>query len=321
MPTSQAQLFLPVIAQAAPGITNIPLLERNDVEYTEIAVRSLLNWVEGSHMSDVFSVNPYRGCEFGCAYCYARYTHEFLELSQWEDFERKIFVKLGAARAIRRDLGTSKDVRKHGIAIGTATDPYQPAEAKFRVTRSILRALLPYRDVPISIVTKSGLIAQDADLLAEISKRHPLTVCFSCVTTDRHLLRAIERRSPMAHVRFAAMKQLTSRGIDCKLLMMPILPGITDSKANIKAVATAAREAGARDVRAGALWLTDSSRRRFLPWLATAFPDLHRRYEAVFGEGSMYTPDAYRDMLAARVRAILTEVGFGQDATEVCVAE
>ena len=157
-----------------------------------MTTRSILNWVQGSHMTDVFSVNPYRGCEFGCAYCYARYTHEFMDLPDWEAFERRIFVKAAAARALRRDLASSRDVRTHGIAIGTATDPYQPAEAKFHVTRQILEGLLPHSGIPISIVTKSGLIERDADLLAKLADRHEVRIHFSCITTDRVLLRAIE---------------------------------------------------------------------------------------------------------------------------------
>jgi DNA repair photolyase len=309
-----AQLSFPVLSASTPGRPGELISEHNQVEYVEMTVRSILNWVDGQHMSDVFSINPYRGCEFGCAYCYARYTHEFLDLPEWEAFERKIFVKSDAARALRRDLGTSRDVRAHGIAIGTATDPYQPAEARFRVTRSILQALLPFRDIPFSIVTKSGLIAQDAELLAELGKRHPVKVFFSCITTDGPLLRAIERRSPLAHVRFGAMRKLVDKGVHCELLLMPVLPGLTDSEHNLRSVAVAAKNAGASRVHARALWLSSASRRRFLPWLAEEFPELHARYVAAFGSAEMYSPEAYRKALAARVRKVLDEVGFTGDA-------
>ena len=306
---ASAQLSLPVVGAATR--TGTPLTERNQVEYVEMTVKSILNWVDGRHLTDVFSVNPYRGCEFGCSYCYARYTHEFLDLPEWEAFERKVFVKRDAARALHRDLKTSRDVRRHGIAIGTATDPYQPAEARFRVTRSILEALLPHRGIPISIVTKSGLIAQDAALLAELGRRHPLKVFFSCITTDRHLLRAIERRSPMAHVRFGAMRILTDHGIPCELLLMPVLPGVTDDDEKLRQVIRSAKQAGALKISARALWLTDASRRRFLPWLQEQFPELHARYVTVYGERGMYSPDDYRADLATRFRRLLTEEGFG----------
>ncbi len=317
MPAPSPQLALPILKTiAAPGRPGgSELSVRNEVQYVELTVRSILNWVEGTHMNEVFSVNPYRGCEFGCAYCYARYTHEFMDLPDWEAFERTIFVKTGAVRALKRDLATSRDVRRYGIAIGTATDPYQPAEMRYRITRQILEALLPFRDIPISIVTKSGLIAQDAALLGRLAQRHKVRVHFSCVTTNRTLLRAIERRSPMAHVRFSALRTLTEHGVHCDVLMMPVLPGITDDEANLEAVAREARAAGARAVHARALWLSTASRKRFLPWLAAEFPALHDRYEAVYGERGMYTPDAYREALAARVARILHRTGFREEAS------
>ena len=320
--TARSQLAFAVVPQpSAPGRPGGPILtERNDVEYVELTVRSLLNWVEGRHMTDVFSINPYRGCEFGCAYCYARYTHEFMDLPDWEAFERRIFVKTGAARALRRDLTTSRDVRQFGVAIGTATDPYQPAEARFHVTRQILEALLPHRGIPISIITKSGLIERDAELLARLAEHHTVKVHFSCVTTDRHLLRAIERRSPLAHLRFKAMRALTDRGIHCDLLVMPVLPGITDSEDNLVDVMTAGRAAGARSASARALWLSDASRRRFLPWLESEFPALHRKYLATYGDRGMYTPDAYQKTLAERVARARVRAGFveGAAAEEAC---
>ncbi len=222
-------------------------------------------------------------------------------------------MKKEAARALRRDLASSRDVRSHGIAIGTATDPYQPAEARFGVTRQILEALLPHRDIPISIVTKSGLIERDADLLATLARRHTVKIHFSCITMDGRLLRAIERRSPMANLRFKAMRALTLRGVHCDLLLMPVLPGITDSEENLVQVMTAARAAGARSAHARALWLSDASRRRFLPWLAAEFPKLHARYQAAYGDRGMYSPAAYRQALASRVARAWERSGFGPD--------
>lgn len=306
------QLSLPVVAPAlAPGRPGGALLEeRNAVEYVEMTVRSILTWVEGRHMTDTFSLNPYRGCEFGCSYCYARYTHEFLDLADWEAFERRIFVKREAARALRRDLASSRDVARHGIAIGTATDPYQPAEARFRITRQVLEALLPHRGLSLSLVTKSGLISRDVDLWARLAERHRVTVFFSCITTDRHLLRAIERRSPTAEVRFSAMRKLVDAGVNCELLMMPVMPGLTDDEASMEAVARAARQAGASALYARALWLSTASRRRFDPWLRDTFPDLYERYASTYGDRGMYAPDEYRREIAERVARVKKRVGF-----------
>lgn len=309
---ARAQLSLPVVGEApTPGRAGGAVFEvRNQVEYVELPVRSVLNKVDGRHMKNVFSVNPYRGCELGCAYCYARYTHEFLDLPDWEAFERRIFVKRDADRALRRDLASGRDVQRLGIAIGTATDPYQPAEARFQVTRRLLESLLPHSGIPISLVTKSGLIERDTELLATLAKRHDVTVLFSCIILDRHLLRAIERRSPLAHVRFRAMRRLVDAGVRCEMLLMPILPGITDDEANLDSVIAEARVSGASDVHARVLWLTDASRKRFLPWLAEAFPELHARYLDAFGERSMYTAERYRDEIARRVRRLLNHHGF-----------
>lgn len=307
------QLSLPVLPspQVAPGRPGGAVLEvRNAVEYVELTTRSILNWVDGRHMREVFSVNPYRGCEFGCAYCYARYTHEFLDLPDWEAFERRIFVKVDAARALRRDLASSRDVLRHGIAIGTATDPYQPAEARFRLTRQILEALLPHRDLRISLVTKSGLITRDVDVLSRLSSRHRVTVLFSCITTDRRLLRAIERRSPMAHVRFAAMRRLVEAGVRCELLMMPILPGLTDDEEGLSRVVECAREAGASAIHSRVLWLSDASRRRFEPWLEESFPQLFARYRRAYGARGMYADPALREATSRRVEGVLRRAGF-----------
>jgi DNA repair photolyase len=290
------------------------MARENDVEYVPMVCRSILNWVQGRHVSDTFSVNPYRGCEVGCAYCYARYTHEFLELPDWEAFERRVFVKVDAPQALTRDL-KRKDVLAHGVTIGTATDPYQPAERHFRITRRLLEGLLaaPARRIPISIITKSNLIRRDAALLAKLAERHDLTVCFSCITTDVELLRLLERRAPHPDARFRAMRTLTERGVRCGTLVMPILPGITDGEENLAHLVSRSREASASFVHAGPLWLTDASRKRFFPWLAQHAPALHERYIAALGK-RMYVRDDYRRQLDERLRGILARYGYGQAA-------
>lgn len=308
----RVQPSLPTIPEAlAPGRPGGErLLTRNGVEYFELAARSVLTWVNGTHMKQVYSINPYRGCELGCSYCYARYTHEFMDLPDWETFERKIFVKTQAARVLKRELASSKKVLEHGITIGTATDPYQPAEAQFGITRKILETLLPHRGLKISLITKSGLILRDRELLVELSRRHQLKLLFSCISMDPRLIRAIERRAPTAQLRFRAMKTLSDASIRCELLLMPILPGISDSEENLSAVIAAAKAAGARRVHARVLWLSDSSKKRYLPWLEQNFPELHHRYRDVFQGRRMYTDGAYREVIASRVQEMLEKQGF-----------
>jgi DNA repair photolyase len=302
------------MSPAAPALfpvvspTGAPLAERNDVEYVRMTCKSILNWVQGTHMKDVFSVNPYRGCEFGCSYCYARYTFEFMELDAATLWDRRIFVKTDAPAALRRDL-RRREVLKYGIAIGTATDPYQPAERKFEITRRILEGLLPLRGIPLSIVTKSGLVRRDADLLAELSRRHEVDVCFSCISLDDRLLRALEPRAPHPLTRFEAMRALTDRGVRCGLLIAPVLPGLTDGETSLRDVIARARGAGASFVHASVLWLSDTARRVFLPWLQSHHPELYARYAATYGS-RMYEDRRYRDAVQARVRRLARAHGF-----------
>lgn len=306
-----AQLALPIAAAPAAGRPGgAELDERNATRYVEMTCRSILNWVQGRHLSlsDVFSINPYRGCEFGCAYCYARYTHEYLDLGDWLDFERRIFVKTNADAAMRRDL-RRRDVRTHGIAVGTATDPYQPAERIFRVTRRILEALRPLCGIPISITTKSGLIEQDADLLADLSRRHDLEVMFSCVTLDPALQRALEPRAHVPERRFAAMARLAARGVACGVLVAPILPGLSDDDANLRAVLARARDAGATTCAHAVLFLTDASKKRFYPWLKEHAPGLFERYAATYST-RIYETESYREKLHDRLRRLAATLGL-----------
>lgn len=306
-----AQLALPFAAETGPrpGTTTGPVLdERNATAYVEMTCRSILNWCTGTRMRDVYTVNPYRGCEFGCAYCYARYTHEWLELPHWETFERRIFVKVNAPEAMRRELRT-RDVRAHGIAIGTATDPYQPAERRFRITRRILEALLPFRDVPISIVTKSGLVERDADLLGMLARRHPLKVLTSCISLDRDLLRALERRSATPERRFAAMRRLVDAGVTCGILVAPILPGCTDGVDDLTALLVRARAAGASFVYANTLFLSASSKKRFFPWLKEHAPQLYERYGRDYAAGR-YQSEEVRARVRRNVEEAMRRAGF-----------
>lgn len=310
MKVALPQLTLPFLEPAlAPGTTDGPVLdERNAVSYVEMTCRSILNWSRGGRMQDVFTVNPYRGCEFGCAYCYARYTHEFLELDHWESFERQIFVKANAPSVLAREI-RRKDVLGHGIAIGTATDPYQPAERRFRITRRILEGLLPYRDIPISIVTKSGLIERDAELLAELSKRHPVDVLTSCISLDRELLRALERRAATPERRFAAMEKLAAAGVRCGLIVAPVLPGLTDGVDDLTALLGRARSAGASFAIYNVLFLSSSSKKRFFPWLKENAPSLYERYGRDYARG-MYEGEEYRAQVRRHMAEAMRRTGF-----------
>jgi len=195
------------------------------VEYLTLPVRSLLNRCDSPRMPFTWTVNPYRGCEFACKYCYARYTHEFMELRDPLDFEQRIFIKQQAAALLRRDLRKIK--RGESIAIGTATDPYQPAEKRAEITRAVLEELALHRGLDIGIVTKSNLVVRDIDVLRRVAQHNALWVNLTVTTTDAELARILEPRAPRPDLRLDAIRQLNAAGIPAGAGCAPIIPGIT----------------------------------------------------------------------------------------------
>jgi DNA repair photolyase len=255
-----------------------------------------------------WTINPYRGCEFGCVYCYARYTHEFLELRDPMDFERRIFVKRMAGEVLQRTLSRTP-IGADQIAIGTATDPYQPAERKFELTRSMLKVFATVGGLNLSITTKSALVARDLDLLCEINRRSRLSVNFSLITLKRRLQRILEPRAPRPSVRLAAIAKLTAAGIHCNVLMMPMIPGLTDAPASIEGVIRAARRAGASGVWWRSLFLKPAAARRFLPFIKENFPAEDARFSAWYGH-STYAPRSYDDSLRPVFDRLKRKYGF-----------
>ena len=182
------------------------------VEYFTLPSRALLNRCSSSRVPFTWTINPYRGCEFACKYCYARYTHEFMEMRDGVDFERKIYVKQQAAWLLRQDLKKVK--RGEEIAIGTATDPYQPAEKRFEVTRGILEELALHHGLEIGIVTKSDLILRDVDLLRRVAEHNSLFVNITITTMNAELARILEPRAPRPDLRMKAVRELNAAGVN-----------------------------------------------------------------------------------------------------------
>ncbi len=208
--------------------------------YVEVACKTALNRVSG--MPFRWSLNPYRGCVHGCHYCYARATHPYLGLNADEDFETKIVVKANMPEVLRREVARPSWTRER-VAIGTATDAYQPCEGRYQLTRQVLEALRDYA-TPVSIVTKSTLIVRDLDLLTELAHGPGAMVYFTITTLDDDLWRVIEPGTPPPIKRLRVMRQLSAAGVSWGSLA-PILPGITDSIESINAVASAAKAHGA----------------------------------------------------------------------------
>ncbi|HWN18031.1 MAG TPA: radical SAM protein, partial [Gemmatimonadales bacterium] len=288
---------------AAPP-RGLPVLdERNrGTRFIGLSVNSVLNTPASTGMG-FWSINPYVGCEFGCTYCYARDTHRWTveravgrsggradgrtdvraieadaktsgltvlppyrpsALPPEEAFEKEILVKTDVAEVLSRTLNPAK-LAGHSLVIGTATDPYQPAERQFWLTRGILEVLRSYHGLSIGIITKSSLVTRDLDILQALSAHHDVTVNISLATADARLARLLELRSPIPAARLRALRRLIENGIHAGLLVAPIIPGVTDDWAGLARLMEAAKEAGARYVVGSALRLGPAARHRFLP--------------------------------------------------------
>ncbi len=282
----------------------------HNVEFRTLEVRSILNRsISKRQLSLAWSINPYRGCEFACRYCYARYTHEFLApksataaAPDFRDpnlFERLIFLKENAAWLLEQELRKIDPAEE--IALGTATDPYQPIERTARITRSILEVFARQSGLRLGIVTKSRLIERDLDLLTAIARRNTLVVHLTITTPDARLARLLEPRAPRPDLRFAAVRKLREAGLTAGILCSPLLPGITDHAEALDGMAARAAEAGASFFAAQPLFLKSCSRATYLSFVREHFPHLAAEHAARFAERD-FADKPYRDQLAALVR-------------------
>src|SRR5690349_9351373 len=285
-------------------------------EYFVLPVKSILNRCDSKRVPFEWTINPYRGCEFACKYCYARYTHEYMELDGAE-FEKKIYVKKDAAPLLAWDVAhkysytseASGGARPDHIAIGTATDPYQPAEREYGVTRACLEELAKREGMSISIITKSNQIVRDIDVLQRIAERSALGIDITITTLRAGLTRLLEPRAPQPNLRLAAVKQLREAGLAVGVSASPLIPGITDRDGDLEAVAAAAQEAGAQWFFSGVLFLMPSSAKQFLPFVGEKFPRLAKQYQQWFAKNG-YAPEEYRRKASERVARIREKYGF-----------
>jgi DNA repair photolyase len=285
------------------------LREAHNVEYFTLGTRSLLNRVVSRrNLPFTWAINPYRGCEFACKYCYARYTHEFMELRDGVEFERKIFVKQQAAALLRSEL--KKVNRGEEIAIGTTTDPYQPAERRFEVTRAILEELALHTGLEIGIVTKSDLVTRDTEILRRVGEHNRVFVNVTVTTVDAELARKLEPRAPRPDLRLEAVRQLNLAGVDAGVICAPVLPEITDRPRDLEALVKAASEAGAKYIFANPLFLKPCSAAVFLPFLEEHFPDLLPLYRTRYADRA-FLPKGYGQRLSQLVAAMRRKYGIG----------
>ena len=285
-------------------------------EYFALPVRSILNRCDSNRVPFEWTINPYRGCEFACKYCYARYTHEYMELDGGE-FEKKIYVKQDAAALLAQDVSRkysyssakSGGERPDHIAIGTATDPYQPAEREHGVTRACLEELAKREGLSISIITKSNQIVRDMEVLKKIAGRSSMQIDITVTTLRPRLARLLEPRAPHPKLRLRAVEELREAGLQVGVSASPLLPGITDGEGELEAVAAAAKEAGAQWFFSAVLFLMPSSAKQFLPFVQEKFPRLARQYEHWYAKNG-YAPEEYRRKASERVARIRLKYGF-----------
>jgi DNA repair photolyase len=276
------------------------------VDYQELICTTALNRVRG--MPFAWSLNPYRGCRHACAYCYARATHAFFDLDAGHDFETIIFVKTNLPTVLAAELGR-RSWRREQVAVGTATDPYQPAEGRYRLTRRCLEQFIRFR-TPISLVTKGTLILRDLDLLQELTHQAGVTVCCSLPTVDREIWRRTEPGTPPPAQRLKVMARLAAAGIRVGVLMAPLLPGLSANPDQIARTVRAAAAHGAGFIGANVLHLGPGVRDYFLAFLEREYPELLDGYQRLYG--MKYAPKPYQARVERRVQEAKTIAEYAE---------
>jgi DNA repair photolyase len=277
--------------------------------FERVAAKQVMNRVNFPQMPFAWSLNPYRGCTHGCSFCYARETHSFMGLSPDDTFQKHIFVKGNAPEVLERQL--ERLARKHRynlramaeeiglLCIGTATDPYQPVEAREKLTQSCLEVLARY-SVPVTITTRSPLILRDLDLLTKMDVR---SVNISVNTLNRKVWRDLEPASPAPGKRLETVRELVRNGVNAGILLAPIVPFLTDSEEELEAVILAAREYQARFVSPSVLRLAPDVKTWFLHTIADRYPELMPKYRQLYR--TAFPSRTYADALMRRVRRLM----------------
>ncbi|MGH3035018.1 MAG: radical SAM protein [Gaiellaceae bacterium] len=267
-------------------------------QYLEDTCKTALNRVpDPSRVPYRWTVNPYRGCTHSCHYCFARAYHAYLDLGIGDDFSSKIVVKTNVVEVLRRELASPRWTGET-VAMGTATDPYQHCEGRYRLTRGIVQALANFAN-PLSILTKSTMIVRDLDVYRHLDEAAPLTVSMSVGTLDGDVRRVVEPGTPPARKRLEILARFAEVGICTGVLVAPILPGLTDDEEHLDAVLAACAEAGAGYAAPIVLHVRPSIREHFMPWVRRTYPWLYPRYVELYGTRA-YAPKAYQEEISER---------------------
>jgi DNA repair photolyase len=297
--TAQQTLFDPPEREIGTG-------EFRGLEFLHVRARTIINTVPPrSPVPFRYTINAYRGCSHACVFCFARPTHEYLNLDPSTDFDRVIVVKVNAVEKLRAELAPRRWRGEH-IAMGTNTDPYQRAEGKYRLTQGIIEVLGEARN-PFSILTKGTLVLRDLDRLIEASKRTDVGLCFSIGTLDEDVWRATEPGTPHPRRRVEAVARLNEAGVPCGVLVAPILPGLSDTREQLADVVRACVDAGATSISPVLLHLRPGVKEHYLGWLADARPELLERHQRLY-RGS-YAPARERERITNLVRDLVHQQG------------
>lgn len=308
-PSGEDELTQPLFSQGAV-VRRFDTPEFKGITFYEVRAKSIINRVpESSRVPFRWTINPYRGCSHACVYCFARNTHNYLDLDSGEDFNSRIVVKVNAGERLRKELAAKSWKGEH-IAMGTNVDPYQRAEGRYRLMPDILSEL---RDAanPFSILTKGSLILRDLELLRECAEVAEIGTNVSVGCVDRDLWRALEPGTPSPQKRLDVCTRLNEVGIPCGVLMAPIIPFLSDSDEQLAATVRAIADTGATHIAPIVLHLRTGAREWFLQWLAEHHPALVPKYERLYANRA-YAPKALQQDISGRVLALAAEFGVGR---------
>jgi DNA repair photolyase len=308
-PPGAQGLTTPLFEQGAVART-FDTPEFRGITFYEVRAKSIINQVpEASFVPFRWTINPYRGCSHACFYCFARNTHTYLDLDSGEDFNSRIVVKVNASERLRKELAARSWKGEH-IAMGTNVDPYQRAEGRYRLMRGILEGLRDFAN-PFSILTKGSLILRDVDLLRQCAEVAEIGTNVSVGFVDRELWRSLEPGTPSPQKRLEVCRTLNAKGIDCGVLMAPIIPFLSDSPEQLSETVRAIAEPGATHVSPIVLHLRTGAREWFMGWLGEHHPDLVPGYEKLYARGA-YAPKAYQEEVTGRVHELAKRYGVGE---------
>jgi DNA repair photolyase len=294
----------------------------DDARYQEVRCRSALNRVQGMPFN--WTLNPYRGCTHGCHYCFARRYHVQFELDSDDEFASVILVKRNFVEVLQREVDRPAWTREQ-VALGTATDPYQPIEGHYRLTRGTIEALARSR-TPMGLVTKGPMVVRDRDVLLDLTRAASCTVYMSVPTVDEDAWRTLEPGTAHPLQRLRAVRELVEAGINAGVLMAPIVPGFSSSRSKLEETIKAIADHGARFVGCNVMYLQDGTRTHFMKFIAREFPAMLPRFERLYTK--KYPPDAYRKEVKGMIRTLQERYGMtrredaaGSTAKEVPVEE